>query len=282
MTWLFLTIFSAITFSISQVLQRILLKEDKNDPAAFAFVFQMVVGILILLFALFTRHALPNVLTHIVPFILLSLCFSLGNLSLFKGLKETEASEVGVLFSSYSIWAVLTAVIFLKDPINLMKIIGIVLIVLGVIVVSWQKNTWRFKKGHIFVLLAAILFGCGFTFNAYLTKFYDVSAFLAFAFIFPGIMILALQPMLVKQLHHFGSLHFIPRLTAIAVFYGLSAVTQLQAYAIGASASQVVPISQSSIVLTIILSYFFLQEKERMINKVAGSILMFIGVVMLA
>jgi hypothetical protein len=49
------------------LLQRILLHRDKVDPFAYAVVFQGIVGVLLMVFALFYGFALPNIETLLLP-----------------------------------------------------------------------------------------------------------------------------------------------------------------------------------------------------------------------
>ena len=60
MNWQLFTALSIITYSASVILRRLLLRDDKSDPVAFAIVFQGIVGIFTLFYALFTGLDLHN------------------------------------------------------------------------------------------------------------------------------------------------------------------------------------------------------------------------------
>ncbi|MFH0772992.1 MAG: EamA family transporter, partial [bacterium] len=67
-----------------------------------------------------------------------------------------------------------------------------------------------------------------------------------------------------------------------ALFYGVGAVTFYQALDSGASVSQLSPISRASIIVTVILSALFLNERKDIKKKIMSAVLVSIGVLLLA
>jgi uncharacterized membrane protein len=65
------------------------------------------------------------------------------------------------------------------------------------------------------------------------------------------------------------------------VFFGLALLTFLAALSMG-EVSRVTPISESSIVLVLVGGMFFLGEKDRLFQKVAGSLLILVGIILLS
>lgn len=55
MDWLTLTLLSALAGSLTRILQKVLLSNKKSDPVAFAFVFQLTVAGIFLVFVLLTQ-----------------------------------------------------------------------------------------------------------------------------------------------------------------------------------------------------------------------------------
>ena len=64
-------------------------------------------------------------------------------------------------------------------------------------------------------------------------------------------------------------------------FYALSAITFYLALDAGASISQLSPISRASIIVTVILSAFFLNERKDMGKKILSALLVSAGVLLL-
>src|SRR5690348_10285846 len=101
MNWLLLTLISAVTGSLSRILQKVLLKDAQSDTFAFGFVFQMSVAVLFLLYTLITKSfELPSFSGLFINLVVLTVFYSLANLFTFKAFKYAEASEVSILLAS--------------------------------------------------------------------------------------------------------------------------------------------------------------------------------------
>jgi bacterial/archaeal transporter family protein len=283
MSWLLLTLLSAITNSISRVLQKVVLGHDQSDPTAFSFAFQMSVALLFLLYTLVTQSfELPN-LTGLLPnLVVMALFYSLGNLLIFKAFKYTEAAEVAIIITSSTVWSVLAALVLLGEQLSVLNWLGIGLIMGGVVAVNYTRTNWKLSKGHVLALAGAVLFGLAFTNDAYIVgQYQSVASYMVLAFALPGIVSLGYSPKSVKQLGHFAQPSIITKLLLCSFFYALSAITIFTAYKLGGPASIISPIQQTSIIFTVVLSYFFLNERDKIVNKVAGTLLAFAGVLLL-
>lgn len=283
MSWLILTVISAITFSISRILQRVLLNNKDSDSFAFSFLFPTLVSLAILAYSLLTgTFELPDLNSVWLNMIIMIIFYSVGSVFVYKAFKESPASEVSILFSSSSAWAVISAVLFLGEKLNSTDILGIVSIILGVVVIYYQKSNWKIESGHVYAVLGALMFGVAFTNDAFiLNKYNSVPPYIFLAFILPALAILLYKPSLIKSLPHYFSKEIFGKLILTSSVYAISAITIFAAYKAGGKASVINPISQSSVVLTVIMSYFFLNEKDKLAQKIVGSILVFAGALLL-
>lgn len=283
MTWLILVIASAIFGSLSRILQKVLLKEKDSEPFAFAFVFQLILAFLFFIYAYLTKSLIfPNLSGLTFNLIIMALFYSLGNILIYNAFKIAEASEASIIFASSTVWTVVSAVIFLGEKLTRNNIIGILLVIAGLIAVNYSKSKWKFNKGHLFALLAAASYGIAFTNDAFIiNRFVSVPAYMMLSFILSSIAVLLFRPKLVKSVHFFLKRKVIGNLLICAVFYSGMIFTIFEAYKRGGQVSIISPISQSALMLTVGLSYFFLKEKDRLLNKVIGVILTFVGVLLL-
>ncbi|MFH1561554.1 MAG: DMT family transporter [Patescibacteria group bacterium] len=283
MNWLLLTIASALTGSLTRILQKVLLKNKDSDPFAFGFVFQLVVALLFLSYALFTKTLeFPDLSGIGLNILILALFYSLGNVLTFKAFKVAEASEVSVIFASNSVWSVLAAIIMLGEKLTTKNIFGIVLVVLGVAAINFSRSRWQINKGHLYALLGAMLFGIAFTNDAYIISRYNsISSYMILAFTLPALATLGFKPRSIGNINQYLNKKTIPSLLFCAVFYALSALTIFTAYKTGGPASIISPIQQTNIIFTVVISYFLLKEKDRLFNKVLGAVLVFAGVLLL-
>jgi len=283
MLWLILVIISAVSGSLSKVLQKVLLKGEDSDPVAFGFIFQLLVAILFLLYALLTQSLhFPMLAGLIFNIVVMSLFYGLGNLFTFKAFKLAEASEVSVIFASSTLWSVVAALFLLGEKLNSMKIVGMLLVIAGLIAINYRKSKWKVNKGHTFAFLAAMLFGIAFTNDAFIiTRFKSVASYMIIAFALPAFTTLVFRPKSIKNVPYFFNKKIIVRLLICGFFYFLAALTIFEAYKRGGLASIISPISESSLVFTVIISYIFLREKNHVWNKVLGTILTLGGILLL-
>lgn len=283
MGWLILTIASAITGALARILQKVLLKDSQSNTFAFSFVFQLTVSGLFLLYALTTQtFELPN-LSKVLPNLgVMMVGYSLGNLFLFKAFKHAQASEVSIIFASSTVWSVLAALVLLHETLTIRNWFGIFLIVSGVAAINYSKTKWQINKGHLFALGGAILFGIAFTNDAYiLTHYQSIPSYMVIAFALPGVFTLAYQPQAIKQIPYFLKLSRYKKLVLCTILYALSALTIFSAFKLGGPASIISPIQQTSIIFTVVFGYIFLKEKDKMANKIVGTALAFLGVLLL-
>lgn len=97
MGWLVLTLISAVTGALTKILQKVLLTDAKSDP--FAFVFQLIVAGMFLLFTLVTHtFETPTLSGLLLNFIVMTVFCSLGNVALVKAFHTAKVSEVTIIF----------------------------------------------------------------------------------------------------------------------------------------------------------------------------------------
>lgn len=279
MNWLFLTLISAITLSLSRILQKFLLRDGESDTFAFSFVFPFIVSIIILCYTLVTgTFEFPNILPAWFNVLLMTLFYSAGSVFIYKAYKESPASEVSIIFASSSAWAVIAAVIFLGERISFLNILGILSIIIGIIVINYQKSNWKLEKGHLYALMSAFMFGVAFTNDIFIIRYYtSAPPYIFIAFIVPALAILLYRPQLLGKTRYFLSKKILPQMLLTSTIYAISAITIYGAYKAGGNASAIIPIQQTNVVITVILSYFFLSEKDKLVQKSLGSLFVFLG-----
>jgi drug/metabolite transporter (DMT)-like permease len=283
MNWFLLTLVSAISGSLTKILQKILLRDKDRDPFAFGFVFQMTVSVIFLIFTLITGTLeIPSLSGLGLNLVILILFYSVANVLSFKAFKIADASEVSIIFASSTLWSVLTAVIMLGEKLTNINVAGIFIVMLGILSINYRKTDWKVNKGHLYALFGSVLFGIAFTNDVYIINRYEsISSYMIIAFALPAFATLGLKPQSYKNISQYLHKNTAPSLLLCATLYALSALTIFGAYKLGGPASIISPIQQTSIIFTVIIGYFFLNERDRLPQKIIGTLLMFTGVLML-
>lgn len=278
MSWQLLVTISVLTYSISVLLQRVLLKNEKTDSVAFSIIFQLITGLLIFIYALIRGFSTPNLAPLLPNLVLMTVLYGAGNVFIFKALKAVEASEFTIVFATRTIWTIMAAILFLGESFSLQQFLGTALILSSVALVSWQKGL-KLGRGTLLSLIAAAFFGLAFANDAFIIRNFDVPSYLGIAFIVPALAIWAVFPKSTVKMKPMLDKSFLKKLSVLSVLYATSAITIFLAYQVGRNAAQIAPLNQTSTILTVILAIVFLQEKAHLARKLLGSILSFIGII---
>lgn len=280
LSWQLLVAISVITNSVSVLLQRVMLKDDKTDSMAFSIVFQIFTGLLILIYSLIRGFSVPDLVPLIPNLILMTILYGAGNIFIFKALKTSEASQFTIIFATRTIWSITAAVLFLGEGFTVKQLLGTALILSSIVLVAWQDKL-KLGKGTLLSLAAAASFGLAFANDALIVRNFDVPSYMAIAFIIPALAVWVIFPKSTVKMKPMLEKGFLKKLGILGVFYAVSALTIFYAYQIGRNAAQIAPLNQTSMILTVVLAIIFLKERSQLGRKLVGLFLSFIGILLL-
>lgn len=210
--------------------------------------------------------------------ILTALGQGLGNIAYFVAIKDLQNSTAQVAFSSILIFNTVLAVLFLGLDLSLINIIGIFVLMLAILMVVSGKIQIH-KKGFAWMLLSALLFSIFQLASSELSKQVSAPAYLVIAYGGAAITATLLKFKEVKKdfkvIIKSNELKLVPFQTA-ALSLG-NFLFAYYAYRSAPEPSKVAILLTSQIVLTVLLSYFFLKEKSHLALKVLASILVIIA-----
>lgn len=280
MEWFVFAMISVGTLALSNLLQRVLMKDKKSDPVTYGLTFQFICAFLIALFALWKGFVMPPISEFPFNFALMAIAYGTSTILLFNALKSIEASEAVVLTSTRAFWIIIFAVLFLGEIFTAAKLLGTLLIFASIFLVSYKKGM-KLKKGSIYALAFAFFFGIAITNDAFIIQRSDVPSYLVFGFLLPNFVILAYKPSAVKKMKIFLNRKLFTRMLLMSLFYSISAISFYLAYQSGGDISQVAPINQSVVIVTVILAAIFLKERRAIIRKLIAAFLVTVGVLLL-
>ncbi len=282
MTWQALIFISVFLGAISTILQRILLREDKSDAVAYSIFFQLLTGILIAVFGLIQgSFTFPDVRPFLLPLALMIVLYAAGNIFIFKTLNSVEASEATVIFSSRALFTIIASTIFIGEVLNQKQLLGVVLILLSIIIVSFKASKFSFGKPEFIALLAAIAFGVATTNDRFLLKNIALYPYVSLAFFAPAILVILLNPKKAKKMAVFFEKKLFLKMLLMCVAYALTAITFFSALQIAPTSSQVVTINLTGVIVTVLLSIVFLKERGDLGKKLLSALLCFGGLLLL-
>ncbi len=283
-SWLFLTLAGAFCVAGARIFQKIVLSDKKSDAFVFSFFFQLLVaGVFLAYTQLTNTWEFPNLTMVWKNILLMTGLYALGNLFSFKAYKYAEASEASILFSTGTIWSIVTALIFLDEKLSIYQLLGILIVIVGIVITYFEKTGWKFNKGHIFALVSSLFYGVAFTNDVYIiSKYQSIASYMFIIFFLPSLATLAFRPRSLSKLGvYFSSFKKTLAVTSSVVLYSFSVIALFTAYKLGGQASIISPIFQTSMIFTVLFGYFFLKEKKRLWQKIVGILFAFGGVLLI-
>ncbi|OGE78047.1 hypothetical protein A3J19_01040, partial [Candidatus Daviesbacteria bacterium RIFCSPLOWO2_02_FULL_41_8] len=281
MGWLSYALLAVASYSVFYILTRVFLKEKSSDAIAYTIVFNFVCALLISLVSLKNGFILPDIKHYYLNFGLMAVLYTASQVLIFKASRTIGASDLIIFSSTRVLWVIGAALLFLGEAFNTPKIIGTILILISVVYVSAKKKGIKLNKGHIYALLAAFCIGIGFVNDSYILRNADTISYAALAFIFPAVLTLIVFPSSTLKLKYYLNLGILTKILLLGVFYSIGLVASYLSYKAGGNASQIVPIGQSVVIITVILAALFLGERENVSKKIIAAILVSIGVLLL-
>ena len=281
LSWQILTAISVLSLSISVILQRTLIHKDKTDPFAYAVVFQGIVGVILMTFALFYGFKLPGIEAVIIPAIISVICYGVGHIVYAKTLQKVEASAFSVLFSSQAVWIMILGIVLFNESLTLLQVFGSVLIFAGVVLLAKNIRQIMSDKGTWLGLLTGLIFGIAITAWSYVGRHTDTLSWAAISFVGTSLVALLVRPSSIQKMKPLLQPKVLSLLLILGVFYAIGSLAMLFAYKEGSFAI-VSPLRQTSIIVTVLLALIFLPaERNRVRRKIIAAVLCAIGVVLI-
>ena len=283
MSWQILILISVVLYSISVLLQRVLLRQNESRPVAYAMFFQFLTGIVLgVVGFLFADMSLPSNFSDLFwNLILMVILYGFSYIFIFRSLKQIEASKFSILFSTRAFFTVLASSLVLKELLTGTQFLGALLIFSGVILVNLKSSKFSFDKGSLFALLAAFAFGSANTNDRFLLGSFNIYPYITIGFIAPSLLMAAVYPKELKHIKIFLDKKILKKMLILSVLYAFNAVAFFAALQKSDNSSQVASVNLTSVIATVVLAAIFLKERDNLPKKVIGAILSFVGLLLL-
>ena len=258
------------------------MKEEDSDPYAQTIAFYAVVGLFALIIAVIRGGFQYQISADLLPyFILITIFAALTSVLGFRAIQLIEASESSILISSSRLWVVLGAFIFLQEAFSMQKLIGTVVILVGITIAQWKKQKFVLNEGVIFALLAAFSFAITELVSFFILRKFDATSFAVYTNWLPVIALLLIRPRSFKKLAFYLKRKNAINISLVSISDISATLFLFYAYQVGRNASQIVPIMATQTIVTVFLAVIILKEKNYMLQKIAGGIFAVIGTILL-
>ncbi len=279
MNWLIWVILYLVFYVIFNQGYKVATK-SLTKPGSLTILLEIIASITILLLIPFFEFKIP-----VEPKVYLFLGLSIIFYTISDRLNTTvrsgiEASTFSVINQLSTVFMIVAGVLFFKEPFVLNKFIGAILIVFSNILIFFKKGKGKPNKYVILGILANICFSIALFLDVNNSDNFNLPIYAAITLGAPVILIFIFEKIKfsdIKEEYKNGNKMAI-WLTSIT--WSLSIVTQLRAYQLG-EVSLVAPLCALSVILNVIVGYFFLNEKENLTKKIIAAILIILGIILI-
>lgn len=206
-----------------------------------------------------------------------TLLYTMATLASNKGIQTVEASERSVINQLSVVWAVLVAAALFAEKVSILQGLGVILVVAGAVLCVYQpgKSRWGLNGVHL-IAFAALCFGTASIADKVAVGYFPPLWFALPQFAGPGIVAtIWMGKDAFKRMADMWRKYYAPVLLTAVI-----SLTSFLAYLFALQTlpvSQVIPLVNLNVSLTVLAGAYLLHEKEGWPYKLGGALLAFIG-----
>lgn len=283
MSWLILTFISVICRAIYGVMTKVLSNRVKVSSYTQSFILLMSGGLIALLIAPFIGGfdvSFSNV--NITAVVLVVLASAIGNILYFVAMNSLTSSTAQITFSSILVFNTTLSVAFLNLELTPLNILGVILLMLAVISVVTGKIKLSFR-GVSLMLLSSLCFAVMQLASTVVSKEISALSYLIISYFGVAVVVFLLKARLIstelRDTKDKKNLYGVPFVTALPSVGNF--LFAYYAYRLAPEPTKVAILLTSQVVFTVIISYFFLKERDHVWRKVIASVLVVVAALLI-
>lgn len=282
MDWLFLTFISTLSRSIYGVMTKVLSNKMKVSVYTQAMLLPLAGALISVLVSPFIGGLSTDFRNvSVIALLLVILGQGLGNILYFSAIKNLTSGTAQIAFSSVLLFNTVLALLFLDLRLTPVNFAGLFLLMIAILSVVTGKVELH-RKGALLMVLSAFMFAVFQLASSEVSKQVGAPMYLLTAYLGAAAVVFAFKARLVIK-----DLLSAPK----AVTVGVPILTALPsvgnflfayyAYRAAPEPAKVAMLLTSQVVLTVFLSYIFLNERGNLLRKVVAAILVVVSAVLI-
>jgi drug/metabolite transporter (DMT)-like permease len=271
---------SALAAGIEKILHRFVCARE--DSLSYAFIWHLLSGILLLpIFIL--EFKLPSEPSAWNLVLVSSLLWTIVAYIGFKAYSYLDVSVLSPIVKSKLFFVLFFSAIFLRESLSVGKIVGTVLIFIGVMIISYKRRSGLKdlkRKGVLLVLASSLTISVALLIDKYATNFFNLGMY---SFLVYSIPVVLLIPFVANKKAEIKSVirNRFPATLATVLLGTTYYYLMLRAFRL-AEASIVVPIVQSSTIIAVLGGIIFLKERTDIPKKVLAALIVIAGALLVS
>ncbi len=249
-------------------------------PGAMAVITDLIGGFGVLSLCIFYKISFPsNPLVYL--FLAMSITFyaisDRMNATVRKGL---PVSTFVITKQLNPVIMVFAGLLFLDEPLAILKILGAFLIVFSNILVLYEKGRLVINKYLIMSLLASISFTTGLLMDVNNSIHFTLPIYISCILLGPAIMIIIFDKVRLKDIKSEFLLGNRRLIVVVGLCYAFTNFLMMRAYQLQ-TVSTVAPLLSTAVIMNVLAGYIFLKEKSGIVKKIIAAILIILGIILI-
>lgn len=281
MIWLYLSLGSALFFACLNIFSRVVSVDSKN-PRALSFVFNLVAifmafGIYFLTGS-YKNFSLPTRSEAWIYFFIAAVFYGLYERMRFYVTKALDASISSIIENLAVVIAFFISLFLYKESLTLSKLLGFILIIIALFLVINIKKFKISLKGILLGVIASIFLGIGWGLDKKGVLLFNPETYNLLVWVGP-LAVLYFPYIKLKDIR-VEIKNYSWKIVLLSFFNVAGYFLMLKAFNLN-EATKVIPVTQLSILFTVIAGVFLLNERSNLFKKILAGIIAVLGVFLL-
>lgn len=190
-----------------------------------------------------------------------------------------ETSTFSMVKRLSTVFMIIFGFLFLKEPIILNKVLGALIIIIGNIILTYNKGKFEVNKYLLMAIVSQFLFAIAMVINVDLSDHFNLAFYTWMTVTLPALLITIFSKLKLKDLKEEFKLYNKPRFLVSACAWALMLNSSIRAYQLG-SITIVAALLSLTPILNSLVELIFNKDTNKIIQKIIVSILLIIGVIL--
>jgi drug/metabolite transporter (DMT)-like permease len=277
-TWQFNIICSLIGIVIFNQFYKLAVKNAKRDGAA-TVLLQIIGGVSVLCLLPFLPIIFPSDIKVYLLLFLASIFYGLNDRLETTSRKHIEVSVFSILGQLSTVFLILIGLIIFKEPFTLSKILGAGLILFANIFLFYEKGSLKLNKYILIGVLSKLLFTVAVSVDIGISGRFNLPFYIMLTFLVPAFYIFFGERIKFSEIIYEYKSSSKRNYIITGAAWGLLSFFYLRSFQFG-EVTIIVPIQATSVLINVLVAYFFLKERSHGLKKIITSILVVIGIIL--
>lgn len=278
-TWWFnITIYLALYVLFTQFYK--MATQKSKDDGALTILLQFLSGAIVLLLVPFFEIKFPQNVNTYIFLIIACVFYAIADRVNTTARRGLEVSVYSILGQLSTVFIMAWGILFFKEEIIIKKLLGTVLILLGNIIVLYEKGKFQWNKYILFSLLGNLSMSIAISVDVGISEQFNLPIYAGSTLIIPSLLLFVVERKKLKDIVAEFKEGDRKSILVVSASWGIMIIAMLRAYQFG-SITTITPLCALTTILNVFFAYFALKEKDSLLKKIVAALIVVIGIILI-